>query len=192
MINKHGHKFIFIIASLLLLLLFRFPLWRITLGIPQYPKDISVHIWINKMVNGSNKAMDIINVLNHNIGMKPIEPDSIPELRYFQWILVFMTLAGVVVGVFGNRKLRIIWLGLLVMLCALALFDFYLWQYHYGHDLEPGAPIAVQGNNFQPPLIGKKIVVNFIVESWPMLGIIFPFLSLALGLHSLWVEKKHE
>jgi copper chaperone NosL len=192
MLKKNLHKIIFVAAALSLILIFRFPLWRITLGIPQYPKDISVHIWINKMINGSSKAMEIINVLNHNIGMKAIEPDSIPELKYFQWIAIIMIVAGIFAGILKNKKLRIAWLGILVILCLLALLDFYLWQYHYGHDLEPGAPIAVQGSNFQPPLIGKKIIVNFVVESWPMPGVIFPAISLTLGFIALYLERKHE
>jgi hypothetical protein len=142
------------------------------------------------MVNGSKKAMEIINVLNHNIGMKPIEPGSIPELKYFQWIVIAMVLAGMMIGIAGNKKAKILWLGTLILLCMLGLLDFYLWQYHYGHDLDPGAPIAIPGSSFQPPLIGEKTIVNFLVASWPMTGIIFPFISMIFGFLSIQMENK--
>ena len=128
--KNYLHKILFIIASLTLLLLFNFPLWKISLGIPQYPKEIAVHIWINKMVNGTHKAMEIINVLNHNIGMKNVEPDSIQELKYFPWIIIVMVIAGLGVGVSGNKKAKIIWVLTLILLCILGLVDFYLSLLH--------------------------------------------------------------
>ncbi|HLF33932.1 MAG TPA: hypothetical protein VI583_06830 [Cyclobacteriaceae bacterium] len=188
--NSQAHKIIFISASLALLLLFRFPLWKISLGIPQYPKDITVHIWIDKMVNHTKKAMEIINVLNHNIGMKAIEPHSIPELKYFRWIVYGMVLIGIIAGMSGNRKVMISWLGVLVLLCVAGLADFYAWQYHYGHDLDPAAPIAVEGKSFQPPLIGKKTIVNFTVISLPMAGAVVPAVSFILGVIAIRLTIK--
>lgn len=31
--------------------------------------------------------------------------------------------------------------------------DFYLWEYDYGHNLNPKAPIKIPGQSYQPPLI---------------------------------------
>ena len=36
-------------AGLALMLMFVFPLWRITLEAPQYPKGLSMFIWVNKI-----------------------------------------------------------------------------------------------------------------------------------------------
>ena len=41
------------------------------------------------------------------------------------------------------------------------MVDFYLWEYEYGHNLDPTAPIQVPGMSYQPPLIGYKMLLNF-------------------------------
>ena len=42
-----------VVASLLLLLLFIFPIWSIKLDAPQYPEGIKMYIWIND-INGKS------------------------------------------------------------------------------------------------------------------------------------------
>ena len=51
-----------------------------------------------------------------------------------------------------------------------ALVDFYLWGYDYGHNLNPEAPIKIEGMSYQPPLIGTKQLLNFTAFSGPDIG----------------------
>ena len=48
-------KIIFIIGAISLLGTFLSPIWRITLEAPQYPKGVTMYIWINKFPNGDNR-----------------------------------------------------------------------------------------------------------------------------------------
>ena len=73
-------------ASMLMLLLFAFPIWNITLEAPQYPEGIKMYIWINKITGNDEFTLQNVNILNHYIGMKPITPESIPELTYFPYM----------------------------------------------------------------------------------------------------------
>ena len=82
------------IAALGLLTLFLFPMWRITLIAPQYPKGISMYIYINKIGGDTPGTLQNINILNHYVGMKYIEPDAIPELKYFPYIVLGMVGLG--------------------------------------------------------------------------------------------------
>lgn len=41
------------IAALLLLMLFVFPIWQITLIAPQYPDGITLYIWVNQITGDS-------------------------------------------------------------------------------------------------------------------------------------------
>jgi copper chaperone NosL len=56
------------------------------------------------------------------------------------------------------------------------MVDFYRWEYQYGHNLDPTAPIQVPGMAYQPPLIGYKQLLNFSAYSapdkggWAMIG----------------------
>ena len=67
-----------LVAGVSLLLMFVAPLWKITLEAPQYPKGLGMFIWINKITGTEPSTLQNINIMNHYIGMKAIETDSIP------------------------------------------------------------------------------------------------------------------
>jgi copper chaperone NosL len=182
-------RILFLSSVIILGGLFLFPVWKISLSVPQYPKEIFIRIWISKIENGSKKAIEIMNVLNHNIGMKEIDPKAIPELRYFPWGLGILILIGLVACFTGKRYLRIIYLTVVLILILLSVFDFYLWEFHYGHHLAPDAPIQLETGSFQPPLIGQKNISNFIVRSIPLIGTAFPVVSL-LGMSLAIIKEK--
>ncbi|MDN5210619.1 hypothetical protein QQ020_01130 [Fulvivirgaceae bacterium BMA12] len=163
-------NYLMLIASLLLVLLFVFPLWRITLTAPQYPDGISMFIWINKITGDNEYTLQNINILNHYVGMQYIVPESIPELTYFPYIILFMTAAGVAVAFTNNKKLIGTWLVTMLILGILGIYDFYLWEYDYGHNLSDKAPIKVPGMAYQPPLLGTKMLLNFKADSYPHWG----------------------
>lgn len=171
-----------VIAALWLIVIFFFPIWQITLIAPQYPDGISMYIWINKITGDGPGTLQNINILNHYVGMKAIVPDSIPELSYFQWVIGCMGMLGLIFAWIGNRKLFLIWVIVMLVLGALGIYDFYLWEYDYGHDLSPTAPIKVPGMAYQPPLFGKKILLNFTAYSYPSWGSLFFGLALVTGL----------
>ena len=75
----------------MLLLVFLFPLWSISLEAPQFPEGINMYIWVNQITGDTESTLQNMNILNHYIGMQKIEPDSIPELQYFPYIVVFMS-----------------------------------------------------------------------------------------------------
>jgi hypothetical protein len=50
------------------------------------------------------------------------------------------------------------------------MIDFWLWEYDYGHNLNPNAPIIVPGMSYQPPLLGFKQLLNFGAYSYPDVG----------------------
>jgi hypothetical protein len=183
-------KIIFFLAAASLLMLCVLPLWQITLIAPQYPKGVTMYIWINKITGSEPGTLQNINILNHYVGMKNIEPDSIPELKYFPFIVGAMALIGMLLAWLGNRKTWLAWLLALAVLCALGMYDFYLWEYDYGHNLSPTAPIKIPGMAYQPPLIGNKILLNFLAKSWPHVGGWFVGLSFLLGGLAIWLKFK--
>lgn len=164
---KHVPKILMIIAALGLLVLFVYPMWRITLYAPQYPSGVTMYIYINKIGGDSPGTLQNINILNHYVGMKPIVPESIPELKYFPYVIIFLTVLGLIVAFTNRPKLYLAWAFLVTFLAILGVYDFYLWEYDYGHDLEPNAPMKFPGASFQPPLLGTKVILNFVAESYP-------------------------
>jgi len=184
-------KLLMILAALLLLLLFLFPIWSITLLAPQYPQGITMYIWINKITGEEPGTLQNINILNHYVGMKVIQPDAIPELQYFPWIIGAMSFLGLLAAFFQRRRIFLAWVGILLLLAVLGVYDFYLWEYDYGHNLSPAAPIKVPGMAYQPPLFGKKILLNFVAYSYPALGSLFFGLASLLGLAAFRIRTRH-
>lgn len=153
-----------------MLVAFAAPLWRIELRAPQYPEGLGLRIWVDEVRGAAPGDLRSINGLNHYIGMKAIEPDTIPELRLMPWVLASLVLAGVGVAAIGRRRLLAAWIVATILVAAAGLVDFWRWGYLYGHTLDPKAIIRVDGMSYQPPLIGSKQLLNFEATSWPGLG----------------------
>lgn len=185
-------KYLMVGASLILLLVFLFPLWNIDLEAPQYPEGIGLRIWVNQITGEKEFDLNNINTLNHYIGMKPIEPDAISELKYMPYILIFFIGMGLLAAFTKNNKIIITWLVLLLIVMAVGLYDFYMWSYDYGHNLNPNAPIKVPGMSYQPPVIGTKKLLNITATSLPGIGSFIIFTSAALAIISFLVERKRK
>jgi len=155
-----------LIISLALIAVYFLPVWEIELEAPQYPEGLGINIWINKITGDLNT----INGLNHYIGMKTIQPDSIKELTLMPYILGALILLGIVVSIINKKKLLLVWVIFFMMLGITGGVDFYLWEYDYGHNLNPEAAIKIPGMSYQPPLIGSKQLANFTAYSTPDTG----------------------
>ena len=180
----------FFLPVVLLSCLYIVPVWKISLGIPQYPREVFIRIHIDRLENGSEKAIEILNVLNKSIGMKPIDPVIIPELRLFPWLLGGLIFLGLVAAAMKHPLYRVAWTGLLLIAFMAAIADFYLWLFDYGHDLSADAPIKINGSSFQPPLIGTKVIANFAVRSIPLAGAWIAGASLLLALFIAFLENR--
>ena len=159
-------RVIIAIGSLALIVMLFVPAWSIYLIAPQYPEGLSMQIWLNKITG----QVEIINGLNHYIGMKQINAEMFPEFTFLVYILGFYILFGLAVAITGIRKLLFWYLILSVIGGIAALADFYKWGYDYGHNLDPTAAIQVPGLSYQPPLIGHKTLLNFDAYSYPDTG----------------------
>lgn len=159
-------RIIVVIASLSLLATYFLPVWFIFLIAPQYPEGLTMNIWLNKITG----QVEIINGLNHYIGMKHIKAEMFPEFGYLGYIVGFLIASGLTVAIVGKRKLLIAYIFLLIAGGIAAMVDFYKWGYDYGHNLDPKAAIQVPGLFYQPPLIGHKTLLNFDAYSYPDVG----------------------
>ncbi|MBI5403397.1 MAG: hypothetical protein HY959_08330 [Ignavibacteriae bacterium] len=163
---KNSTRILILIVSLSMLAVYFTPIWEINLDAPQYPEGLGFEIWINRMTGD----LKTVNGLNHYIGMKTIEPDSIKELQIMPYIVGFLILGGVLVSVIRKRKLFITWIIFYAISGIVGAVDFYLWEYDYGHNLNPDAAIKIPGMSYQPPLIGEKVLLNFTAYSYPSTG----------------------
>ncbi len=170
-------------AALLLAAVYFLPLWKVHLVAPQYPEGLGMYISVDRVEGVSEHDIRNINALNHYIGMKPIEPDAIPELRFMPIVVAVLIGAGLLAAAVGRRYLLYGWLALLVLVAAVGLVDFYRWGYDYGHNLDlENAAIKIPGMAYQPPLIGRKQLLNITATSLPAAGGVILIVSLLLAL----------
>jgi copper chaperone NosL len=153
-------------ASLLMIVVFFVPFWQIQMWAPQYPEWLHMKIWLYKITGD----IDIINGLNHYIGMKYIKVEMFPEFKIMPFILAGIIGFGLFTAIIGRRSIVWAFFIILVLAGVAGLVDFYLWGYDYGHNLDPNAAIKVPGMSYQPPLIGTKELLNFIAYSAPDIG----------------------
>jgi copper chaperone NosL len=171
-------------AALLLLVTRVAPLWHIGLKAPQYPEGLGMYIWADRITGQKPNDLNSINGLNHYIGMKPIVPESIPELRLMPLVVAGLVAAGLLAALRGRRAPLYAWTAAFALGAVIGLADFWRWGYDYGHDLSPDAAIRIPGMSYQPPLVGTKQLLNFEATSLPAAGgwVALAALGIALAL----------
>ena len=174
---------------------FTAPMWYINMKAPQYPEGLDLYIYSYK-VEGGNDGNDVqeINVLNHYIGMAPLDRAAMSDLDLnpllFSAMIIFALRTAVIVKVSSM-------IDLLVMTTYAGLFGFgrlYYKLYTFGHNLDPRAPVTV--DPFTPVMLGKKQIANFLTEAGPGLGTLYVTifatgLTLLLLAHLFIGRKRH-
>jgi copper chaperone NosL len=179
------------LASVLLLLALPLPLWRVRLIAPQYPEGLGMEIYARTVRGATEHDLGNINELNHYIGMRAIEPEAIADFRVIPWAIVGIAAFGVLAAIIGKRPVAIAWLVAFAGVAVVGLWDFWHWEYMYGHDLDMvHAIIKVPGMSYQPPLIGAKQLLNFTATSWPAAGTLLVGMSFAIGAVAVFLPRR--
>ncbi|MFZ6025630.1 MAG: nitrous oxide reductase accessory protein NosL [Bacteroidota bacterium] len=154
------------ICALLLIAVLFFPLWRIDLVAPQYPEGLRLLIYTHQLAGD----VDIINGLNHYIGMKTLHTKDFVEFSLLPYLVGFFALAFMVTALLNQREYLYLLFLLFICFGVVSMYDFWRWEYNYGHNLQPDAAIVIPGMSYQPPLIGFKQLLNFGAYSFPDIG----------------------
>ena len=149
-------------AGLLVSSLF-LPIWQIQLTAPQYPEGLVLKIFAHKLAGD----VDVINGLNHYIGMATLHTKDFIEFTVLPFIIIFLILMQILTIFINKKVLYLINAIIFLVLAFVCMCDFYRWEYNYGHNLNPEAPIQVPGMSYTPPLLGYKQLLNFGAFSIP-------------------------
>lgn len=189
-----------IIGSLLLLGLFKFPLWNIMLGAPQYPDPLGMNIYIQGIQGVQEFDIQNINGLNHYIGMRTIpKAEDMWEFEVFPLVIGIMVGLGVIIGLLGffgkvSYKWFLGWFILMSVLGIMGMYDFNQWLIDYGTNLDPRAIMKLENldgtpMSYKPPLLGYQKMLNFDVDSWPATGAYMIFVGMMLTVVAFFVGK---
>jgi hypothetical protein len=181
---------ILILAGVLLLVpVYFFPLYQMTLVSNQFPEGLDLHIYAYKLEGGHTSALDDlreINTLNHYIGMRPLLESDFSEFNWLPLAVGAFALLGLRAVVIGKMSKLVDLVILFVYFGLFSFWGFYRRLYDYGHNLDPTAPVKVKP--FTPPLIGTHQIANFTVTNVPDIGsylmIAFALCLIIAGWHS--------
>jgi hypothetical protein len=161
-----GPRGLVMLAALLVIPVYLFPLWQLTMFAPQYPQGLRLNIYSYKL-DGGNGGQDVkeVNVLNHYIGMKELTTEAFTEFKWIPFVVGVMALLFLRSAVHGQMHTLV---DVVVMYLYFALFS--LWSfayklYTYGHNLDEKAAVKVA--SFMPPMFGYRKIANFEVYSYP-------------------------
>lgn len=183
-------KTLIALGGIMLVIAIFVPIWYIDLDAPQYPEGLRMLIYSNKLAGD----VEIINGLNHYIGMQTLHTEDFIEFTVLPYILGFIAFLFFLVAFLGKRKYAIWLLIFFIIFGIVSMVDFWKWEYNYGHNLDPNAAIQVPGMAYQPPLIGYKQLLNFLAFSFPHIGgwlIVSAGVSLIAAIFITRKKKKH-
>ena len=159
-------RILVLLCVILLISVLYLPIWEIQLDAPQYPEGLTLKIHASD-IKGD---VEIINGLNHYIGMKTLHKEDFIEFTILPYCILLFAFLFLLVFFLNKRLYFYISIFLFLLFGLLAIIDFWRWEFNYGHDLDPNAAIQVPGMSYQPPLIGFKQLLNFGAYSIPDIG----------------------
>lgn len=177
------------VAAVLLVPVYWLPLWSIRIVAPQYREGLGMYIGLRDIWGHREHDIQNINILNHYIGMKPIDPAIVDVLRIMPWAVAVVMALAVAAALVGRRWAVRAWLATFAVLGTAGLLEFRAWNHDYGTNLDPTAPIKIPGMTYEPPMLGVEQLLNMTTSSWPSWGTLFVALAFAAGAGALWVAR---
>src|SRR5688500_9322110 len=135
------------------------PLWTMTMRAPQYPKGLRLHAYGTGMTGDLHE----LNILNHYIGMPPVEAPAFETGLFPIGLAVLLVLC--LLSPFHRWLRRLAVAGTLAT-PLIILGDLQYRLYVFGHTLNPTAPIRLKP--FTPLVIGSTKMGNF--DSFAMIS----------------------
>lgn len=157
-----------LVAAVLLVPSFLFPLYQMTLYSNQFPDGLVLKIYSYTLEGGQSGTRDDlreINSLNHYIGMRPLLESDFSEFKWLPFGLGAFALLALRAIAFGKMSKLVDLVVLFLYFTLFSLWSFGHRLYQYGHVLDPTAAIKVAP--FTPPLIGTQQIANFTVNNYP-------------------------
>jgi hypothetical protein len=172
------------LAAVLLMVSIFQPYWRMTMYAPQYPKGLTVDVYVNRL-DGDVREVD---QLNHYLGMPPLDEGG----RLERSLSVFAVIAFgllLMAAVFVHNR----WAGVLALpiLGYPLVFIADLWWilYQYGHSIDPESALGGAVEPFTPPIVGEGSVGQFMTVAGFESGFYLALAAAGVILLGLWFHR---
>lgn len=184
-LTKTG-RIIFVIAAFTMLISLFLPWWHLNLIAPQYPEGLPMTIYSYKI----DGRIDIINNINHYIGMRWISEDDFAELKIIPVAVGFIIVLALISAAIKKAWLAWITVGLGGIGGLVGLYDLWYWLRKYGTDLDPMAAIKI--DPFIPPIIGTNKLANFVTYTGFNSGGYLLGLGVIMMLIAAWRFREYD
>lgn len=184
-------RMLILLAALMLVPTYFFPLWNMTLYSNQFLDGLSLDIYSYRLEGGKSEYRDDlkeINALNHYIGMRPLREDDFTEFKWIPFVIGGTILLALRTVIIGKMDKLVDLFVLFTYFGIFSLWSFYHKLYIYGHELDPTAAVKVPP--FTPPMFGHQTMANFEVYSFPALGSYFMAMVPLLLLAAMYFSYK--
>lgn len=160
------------------------PWWDFTLYAPQYPGGLHLTV----ALRGIGGDVHEVDMLNHYIGMGHLEDAAPWERAVAPWGLAGLALTVAVLALAGGRRVGSwLWAPSLVLVAGFVADSFY-WLHHFGHHLNPRAPLHIPP--FTPHLFGAGTIGQFRTVAVPTWGFLFVLAGTALLVAAAVVRSR--
>jgi hypothetical protein len=175
-----------VIASALLLMSLKYPLWQMRLEAPQYRGEEALHIAVHP--NAIRGDVRELSVLNQYIGVHI--PPTLPQFKWLPATLVTGAILTICVAFLpaSIRRLSMV-LSALALIAALttAAIQARSQIYRIGHNRDQHTPLAGV-RDFTPPFLGTTKIAQFEVSSRFGLGAWLIGGALTLEFSAAWLS----
>lgn len=179
-----GSSLMITLAAVLIVISLFFPYWRMVFVAPQYPEGLNIIVYPNKLEG----EIDIVNGLNHYIGMENFSEENFPELGYLIYIIIGLAAVTLITAILRKKSVLYGLIGVFTIAGLLGVYDLYSALKEYGTNLSPMAPIKMEP--FIPPIVGHNTIANFETTSLLGYGTYFVIAAFVLLLIPLWKDRK--
>ena len=138
--------------------------WFFRLYAPQYPHGLTLTI----SLQGLSGDVREINMLNHYIGMAPLDQAAVFERAYATPAIAVFLIGLMAVTYLAKRAHSWLLPALGALFPVGFLADSMFWLYRFGHHLDPHAPLRLAG--FTPQLFGNGTIGQFMTFARPERG----------------------
>lgn len=175
--------FILIGCSVIIAVTLFVPWWGMKFYAPQYPEGLDIIVYPTTLAGD----IDIVNGLNHYIGMKEFSNESFPELEYMPYLVIGM--AAITLAAAAVRKKWLLYAVLVLFAIGgiAGILDMKRWLKDFGTNLDPMAPIELEP--FVPPVIGDNVIANFTTTSYFTYGGYMLAAVFLLMVYCLWKDR---
>lgn len=172
------------LAATLLMLSIFLPYWRMTMHAPQYPKGLTVDVYVNRLEGDVSE----IDELNHYLGMPQLDEGG----RLERSISIFAVVAFgllLMASVFIHNQ----WAGVLALPIIgyplVFIADLWWILYQYGHSIDPESALGGAIDPFTPPIWGDGKVGQFGTVASFEIGFYLAIAAVVVVLIGLWFHR---